>query len=271
MKIAFIGGGNMAAAMIGGMLQQHYHPADIAVIEVSAETRERLERELGVQAHATPTLAVPVADLLIMAVKPQQVRAAAKSIAPFLSDQLVITIAAGITTDTLSRWLGNYRNIVRAMPNTPALVRAGITALFAMPEVIATGRKAAGELLGAVGETVWVDDEHQLDAVTALSGSGPAYVFYFLEAMQEAGRKLGLSEATARKLSEQTFLGAAKLAIQSDETPEVLRARVTSKGGTTEAALQAMESSAVKTHLVTAIEAGAARSRELGHELGRIE
>jgi pyrroline-5-carboxylate reductase len=271
MKVAFIGGGNMAAAMIGGMLQQNYHAADIAVIDVSAEARERLGRELGVQAHATPALAVPVAELLIMAVKPQQVRDAAKSLGPFLSDQLVLTIAAGITTDTLSRWLGNYRNIVRAMPNTPALVRAGITALFAMSEVTTTGRTVAADLLGAVGETVWVDHEDQLDAVTALSGSGPAYVFYFLQAMQEAGRKLGLSEATARKLSQQTFLGAAKLALQSDETPEALRARVTSKGGTTEAALQVLESSAVKTLLVTAIEAGAARSRELGHELGRIE
>jgi len=261
----------MATAMIGGMLQQNHRAADICVIEVSAEARERLGRELGVQAHATPALAVPGADLVIIAVKPQQVRDAAKSVAPVLKDQLVITIAAGITAGTLSRWLGNYRNIVRAMPNTPALVRAGITALFAMAAVSTAGRKTASELLEAVGETVWVDNEEHLDAATALSGSGPAYVFYFLEAMQEAGRKLGLPEATARKLSEQTFLGAAKLAMQSDETPRALRARVTSKGGTTEAALQVMESSAISTHLVTAIEAAAARSRELGHELGRVE
>jgi pyrroline-5-carboxylate reductase len=152
MKVAFIGGGNMATAMIGGMLQQNYHAADIAAIEVAAEARERLGRELGVQAHATPALSVPGADLLIMAVKPQQMRDAAKSLAPFLRNQLVITIAAGITTDTLSRWLGNYRNIVRAMPNTPALVRAAISALFAMSEVSTAGQEAGRELLGAVGD-----------------------------------------------------------------------------------------------------------------------
>jgi pyrroline-5-carboxylate reductase len=261
----------MAAAMIGGLLQQGYPPADIAVVEVSAEARERLRRECGVQIHAAPDAPLPLAEVVIMAVKPQQMREAARTLVPFLSQQLLITIAAGITSEALSRWLGDYHNIVRAMPNTPALVRAGMSALFATPQVSTAGRETAERLLGAVGETVWVEQEQQLDAVTALSGSGPAYVFYFLEAMQEAGRMLGLSAATARKLSEQTFLGATQLARQSEDPPEVLRARVSSKGGTTEAALQAMEAGAIRSQLIAAIHAAAARSHELGRELGRAE
>jgi pyrroline-5-carboxylate reductase len=271
MRIAFVGGGNMAAAMIGGLLQQGFPAGDIAVVEVLAEARERLARDYGVEVHAAPDLAVPSADLVIMAVKPQQMREAARGLARSLANQLVVTIAAGITTGSLVSWLGGYRSIVRAMPNTPALVRVGMTGLFALSEVSAEGRQAAERLLRAVGKTVWVEEEGQLDAVTALSGSGPAYVFYFLEAMQEAGRVLGLADATARLLAEQTFLGASMLAAESEEAPELLRARVTSKGGTTEAALKAMENSGVKGHVIAAIQAAAARSRELGREYGRAD
>jgi pyrroline-5-carboxylate reductase len=171
----------------------------------------------------------------------------------------------------LSRWLGGYENIVRAMPNTPALVRAGITGLYAAAGVSTAGRDAAQRVMGAVGETVWVEEESQLDTVTALSGSGPAYVFYLLQAMEEAGQLLGLPDETVRRLSQHTVLGAAKLAVQSAEPPAALRARVTSKGGTTEAALARMEAAGVKASVIEAIRAAAVRSQELGRAFGETE
>ena len=270
MKITFIGGGNMAAAMIGGMLARGFAAADIQAVDVAQAARDRLATEFGVAAHTTADQAVSVSDVVILAVKPQHMAEAAKALRPLLGGQLVVTIAAGIRTGDLSRWLGGYRNIVRAMPNTPALVRAGAAGLYALPDVGASDRRSAQDILGAVGLTVWLDREEHLDAVTALSGSGPAYVFYFLEAMQEAGRAMGLPETASRVLSLQTLVGAAQLAAESTESPETLRARVTSKGGTTERALAKMQSNNVKQQLVAAICAAEARSRELGDEFGKV-
>ena len=186
-----------------------------------------------------------------------------------LRNQLVISVAAGIRSADLIRWLGGYNAVIRVMPNTPAQIRAGVSALFAAPGVSAQQRKQADDILTAVGTTVWLDEESQMDAVTAVSGSGPAYVFYFIEAMQQAARELGLSAEQARDLSLQTFLGASQLALQSVETPDVLRAQVTSKGGTTERALLSMETYGIKAAIVQALHAAADRSREMGDLLGK--
>jgi pyrroline-5-carboxylate reductase len=192
----------------------------------------------------------------------------ARHLRPLLSGQLLVTIAAGIRTGDLSRWLGGYPQVVRVMPNTPALVLAGVSALYAMPEVSADDRRRAEAVLTAVGTTLWVDREELMDAVTAVSGSGPAYVYYFMEGMIQAAAELGLSPEQARQLTLETFHGAALLARQSSESPDVLRARVTSKGGTTERALESLETDAVKQSVVRAILQAAERSRELGKDLG---
>lgn len=268
MKITFIGGGNMAKALIGGLIKRGYSPSKMHVVEVSKEKSAELHNEFGVR--ATPELAAAVAhaEVLILAIKPQQLQEVALQLAPTLAGQLVISIAAGIRTQDMARWLGTH-NIVRCMPNTPALIRSGVTALYAMPAVTPEQCHRAESILAAVGSTLWVDDEEMLDAVTAISGSGPAYVFYFIEAMQQAAYELGLDEAQARQLVLDTFLGASKLAESSQEDVAVLRGRVTSKKGTTEKALLSMEASQVKQSIVAAIHAAAARSRELGDELGK--
>ena len=269
MKIAFIGGGNMAIAIVGGLMQQGYAAAEIGVVEVIAAARERWAEQFKVQVFAQPTAALLAAPLLVLAVKPQQLADVAASIAGKLTNQLVISIAAGIRSTDLSRWLNGYQNIVRVMPNTPALVLAGISGLYAMPGVSAEDRAHAESILGAVGETVWVEQESDIDAVTAVSGSGPAYVFYFIEALEQAARDVGLNAATARQLAIATFTGASKLAAQSSEDAATLRARVTSKGGTTERALASMEADKIKAAISRAVTAAAERSRELGDELGR--
>jgi pyrroline-5-carboxylate reductase len=194
----------------------------------------------------------------------------AAALARRLDGQLVLSIAAGVRVADLSRWLGGHARIVRAMPNTPALVQAGIAGLYAPPAVNQDSRSQAEAVLRAVGGVVWVDDEQGLDAVTAVSGSGPAYVFYFIESLEAAGEALGLNAATARQLALQTFFGAAKLALESGEEPAVLRQRVTSKGGTTERGLATMEAESVKAAIGKAVEAAARRSAELGDELGRL-
>ena len=269
MKMAFIGGGNMATAMLSGLLQQGYQAADIGVVEVVAEARARLVEQFKVQAFATPTAALLAAPLIVFAVKPQLLADVARSIATALSRQLVISIAAGIRATDLSRWLDGHQNIVRVMPNTPALVQAGIAGLFALPAVSVDDRARAEALMRSVGEVIWVDNEEAIDAVTAVSGSGPAYVFYFIEALEQAALELGLSADAARKLSLYTFSGAAKLAQASGDGAAVLRARVTSKGGTTERALLALDQSEVKQKFVAAVLQAAERSRELGDEFGK--
>jgi pyrroline-5-carboxylate reductase len=269
MRITFIGGGNMASAIIGGLLQRSWDKAGLAVVEIVPAVREKLERDFGVRTFAAIDNAALDTDCVLLAIKPQQMREVAAQLAPLVSGKLVVSIAAGIRGSDLSRWLGGHPRIVRVMPNTPALVLAGVSGLYALPAVSGDDRKAAEAILGAVGECVWVEKEADIDAVTAVSGSGPAYVFYFIEALQAAARELGMSEAASRQLAIATFTGAAKLAAQSTEDTATLRARVTSKGGTTERAIASMEGDAIKAAIVRAVKAADARSRELGDELGR--
>ena len=209
---------------------------------------------------------VPV---IVLAVKPQQLSAVARALAPLLTNHLVISIAAGIQTMDISRWLGDYVHVVRAMPNTPALILAGVTGLYAMSGVTDEERDDAETILSAVGTTLWVSSEELLHAVTAVSGSGPAYIFYFIEAMQKAGQELGLDAAQARRLSIETFLGAARLADESGEDAALLRTRVASPGGTTERAITSMENDKVGNAIRRAIHASNLRSREMSAEFGK--
>lgn len=269
MKITFLGGGNMANALIGGLLNTGFEAGDIAVIELGAEARAKLEANYGVRCYAAPTTAALDCDAVLLAVKPQQMREACAPLLPYLKQQLIISIAAGLRLADLSRWLGGHDRLVRTMPNTPALIGAGVTGLYALPAVSEAERIGAERILQAVGSTLWVDDEAQMDAVTAVSGSGPAYAFLFIEALQEAAVQLGFTPEQARQLSIETALGAARLAAHSDEPASVLRERVTSKGGTTEAALHTMAERGVKAGIVAGILAAETRGRELGLQLGK--
>lgn len=270
MNITFIGGGNMASALISGLLQQGYAAKQIHVVEINAENREKVKHEFGVSATADLTSEIAESDAVLLSVKPQQLFELTQKLAPLLRNQLIISIAAGICATDIIRWLGGYQRVVRAMPNTPSLVRSGVAGLYANSNVSEQDRKNAESILAAVGSTLWVDEEEMLHAVTAISGSGPAYVFYFIESMQQAGIELGLTSAQARQLSLQTFAGASKLASVSDEDAAILRARVTSKGGTTEQAIQAMEKNAIKCKIIAAIHTASERSHEMSDEFGRI-
>ncbi|MBI4754182.1 MAG: pyrroline-5-carboxylate reductase [Betaproteobacteria bacterium] len=269
MKIAFLGGGNMGCALIGGLLQRGFVAADMHVVELLPQARERLQGTFGVACHDAVDDAVLACDVLVLAVKPQQMRAACAPLAGRLRSQLVVSIAAGIRLPDLARWLGGHRLLVRAMPNTPALIGAGVTGLYADAAVSAQQRSQAQSVLAAVGTTLWVDDEGQMDAVTAISGSGPAYFFHFIEALQQAARELGFSDEQARTLSLGTALGAAQLAAGSDEDVAVLRRRVTSKGGTTEAALASLAADGVAAAIGRAVRAAEQRGRELGEIMGK--
>jgi len=269
MKITFIGGGNMAVALIGGLRRQGYSAAAIQVVEPFAESREKLTGSFGVRCAAAVDAAALNCELLVLAVKPQQMREAVAPLVGKLNGQVVVSIAAGLRMADIARWLGGYGKLVRTMPNTPALIGAGITALCADPSVDREERGNAEKLLRAVGATLWVEDESLMDAVTAVSGSGPAYVFYFLEAMEAAGITLGFDAATARQLAVETFIGAAQLAAQSPETLATLRSRVTSKGGTTEAALNAFDANGVAEGIRRGVAAADTRGRELGDILGK--
>ncbi|MBL8473859.1 MAG: pyrroline-5-carboxylate reductase [Rhodocyclaceae bacterium] len=270
MKISFIGGGNMATALIGGLLERGCATAaDMQVVEIGAEARERLAQKFGVRAVAAADTQLLACDLLLLAVKPQQMREALAPLAGKLAGQIVISIAAGLRSVDLARWLGGYRRIVRAMPNTPALIGAGMTGLYADPSLNAAERSAAESVLAAVGSTLWIADETMMDAVTAVSGSGPAYLFHFIEALEAAARAQGFDAASARLLSLQTCLGAARLAAQSEDDPATLRAKVTSKGGTTEAALASLAADDLVAAMGRAVAAACARGRELGDLLGK--
>jgi pyrroline-5-carboxylate reductase len=269
MKIAFLGGGNMANAFLGGLRAKGFAASDISIIEKFPEARAKLVASYGVHASAEADAATAAADTLVLAVKPQDMKAALAPLAAIAKDKLVISIAAGVRIATLSRWLGGHSRIVRCMPNTPALIGAGITGLYAPPGVSEDERARAARILGAVGECVWVPDEALLDPVTAVSGSGPAYVFWFMEQMARAGESMGLAPDAARTLALHTVLGAAKLAAGSDEPPSVLRERVTSKGGTTAAALQVMADEGMAERLARAMRAASARGTELGDQLDR--
>ncbi|MDP4734037.1 MAG: pyrroline-5-carboxylate reductase [Limnohabitans sp.] len=266
--MAFIGGGNMASAIIGGLIRQGMRPDQFTVVEPFADTAAKLLNDFGITAipAASPTLAQ--ADLVVWAVKPQIFSEAAAPVMPHTRDALHLSVAAGIRTDSIGRWVGTDR-IVRCMPNTPALVGQGITGLFARPSVTPSDQTLVEQVIGTTGQFIWVQQESQLDAVTALSGSGPAYVFYFLEAMTEAGVGMGLSAEQAYQLAMATFSGASSLAAASTESPEVLRQRVTSKGGTTYAALTAMEAAGIKPAFIKAMQAAEQRARELGDEFGK--
>lgn len=268
-NISFIGGGNMAAAIIGGLIASGIAPRQIEVVEINADARAQLGARFGVNTRASLDEAV-LHPLLVLAVKPQTLPDVAATLAGRLSDQLVISIAAGVRLGDLSRWLGGHARLVRTMPNTPALVQAGITGLFAPAAVDHAARSQAEAVMRAVGGVVWVTEESQLDAVTAVSGSGPAYVFYAIEALEAAARAQGLSTETARQLALQTFFGAAKLALESGEEPALLRQRVTSKGGTTERGIAALQTAGLEAAFAQAVEAASRRSAELGDELGKL-
>ena len=268
MRLAFLGGGNMANALIGGLIARGFAAGDIAVIEISPAARERIAAH-GVHVGTAPDAASAKADTLVLAVKPQDARAALASVAASVHGKLVISLAAGLRLAALSRWLGGHRSIVRCMPNTPALVGAGIAGLYALPEVTAAERERAQRILGAVGEVIWLDDERLLDTVTAVSGSGPAYVFWFIEQLAQFAERSGIGKAEALKLATHTVLGSAKLAAESGEAPAELRVRVTSKGGTTEEALRVFEQEKLAERFTRALAAAAKRGGELGDELAK--
>ena len=266
-NIAFIGGGNMASAIIGGLLKRGAPANSLQVVEPLNEQRSKLKAQFGVQAREAPSADLASATLVVWAVKPQNFKDAALQTRFHTKAALHLSVAAGITSSSIAHWLGT-EHVVRAMPNTPALVGKGMTALFARPAVSATGRALADRVIKTTGERLWLDDEAQLDAVTALSGSGPAYVFYFIEAMIEAGGVMGLTREQAHKLAVGTFVGASALAKASDEPIEILRSRVTSKGGTTHAAITSMEQDNVKTLFMRAMHAAKQRAKEMGDEFG---
>jgi pyrroline-5-carboxylate reductase len=266
--IAFIGGGNMASAIIGGLIRQGMKPEQITVVEPFADTAAKLLADFGITALPAAGPALSQADLVVWAVKPQVFSEAAAPVMPHTRQALHLSVAAGIRTDSIGRWVGTER-VVRCMPNTPALVGQGMTALFPCASVTAADQQLVEQVIGTTGQYLWVTEESQLDAVTALSGSGPAYVFYFLEAMTEAGVGMGLSAAQAYQLAVATFSGASSLAAASTESPEVLRQRVTSKGGTTYAALTAMEAAGIKPAFIKAMQAAQVRAGELGDEFGK--
>ena len=265
--IGFIGGGNMASAIIGGLVRQGL-PADrITVIEPWAEARAKLLADFGITAHDAPGEALARVGTVVWAVKPQTFKEAALAARAHTTQALHLSVAAGIRSDSIAHWLGTER-IVRAMPNTPALVGKGMTALFARGGASEADRTLIEQVLAPTGDVLWVADEPQLDAVTALSGSGPAYVFYFIEAMTQAGTDMGLPPEQAHRLAVGTFVGASELARRSDEAPEVLRQRVTSKGGTTHAAISSLENDGVKAMFIAAMAAAQARAKVLGDEFG---
>ena len=267
-SIAFIGGGNMAGALIGGLLRSGWAPGSVLVVEPNATQREALRSRFGVQALEAATALLDDADCVVWAVKPQLFKAAALPCATHVAGALQLSVMAGIRSDAIAQAIGNER-VVRAMPNTPALIGQGMSGLYARPAVSAEERAAVERLLAPTGQTLWVAREEQLDAVTALSGSGPAYVFYVLEALISAGVDLGLSAAQSRQLALATLAGATTLARDADVPPEVLRQRVTSQGGTTQAAISTLDAADVKAAFARALQAAHRRAGELGDEFGR--
>lgn len=269
--IAFIGGGNMATAILGGLIRQGRAPASLLVIDPSEAQGQRLRETLGVQTAARAEeapQALAQARTVVWAVKPQQFKDAVGAVGPHTTQALHYSVMAGLRSQDIARLVGTPR-VVRAMPNTPALVGQGMTGLFARPEVSAEERERIEDLVTPTGQLMWVEQEADLDAVTALSGSGPAYVFYFIEAMMEAAQAMGLSAEQGRQLAQATFAGATALCGQSPDSPAVLRERVTSKGGTTYAALSHLETAGVKASFVAALRAAQQRALELGDEFGR--
>ncbi len=268
-KIGFIGGGNMASSLINGLIASGHAPEQIWVSDINPDTLTALKHDLNVNTSANNDDVINAADVVVLAVKPQTLGAVAQSIAALVRQKqsLVVSIAAGINQNSLSRWLGADTAIVRCMPNTPALVLTGATALHANDKVTAEQCDLAENILRAVGIALWVDDEAELDAVTAVSGSGPAYYFLLMEAMEKAALELGLSQETARLLVQQTALGAAKIALESAESPEQLRKRVTSPGGTTQRAIETFEQGGFTELVSKALHAARDRSIEMSKQM----
>jgi pyrroline-5-carboxylate reductase len=265
--LAFVGGGNMACAVIGGLIAAGHPASRMLVVEPYAAQAGVVHDKFGVRVDAAGGEFLAGADIVVWAVKPQVFAEAAKPCAAHVGGALHLSVMAGIRSDAIARATGSER-VVRAMPNTPALIGEGIAGLYARAAATDADRAAIERVLAPTGETLWVAQESDLDAVTALSGSGPAYVFFFIEAMVQAAADMGLDAAQGRRLAQATFKGATALARASDEAPETLRARVTSKGGTTYAAITSMEASGVKPAIVAALRAAQARARELGDEFG---
>jgi len=273
LSIAFIGGGNMAAALTAGLAGTVCPASRIHVIDINESSRRNFEA-LGMSTAAAPDETLARCAVWVYAVKPQSMKDVVASTQPWLRDSLIISIAAGIRGGDLARWLGTdgmpWGRVIRCMPNTPSLIGAGATGLAALPGVSDEDRALAGTILGAVGTTTWVDDESLLDAVTALSGSGPAYVFLFIESLIAGGLAVGLNQQQARELALATLSGATRLAAESSEPPSVLRERVTSKGGTTKAALDVFEAAGFRELVAQAMQAAAKRAHDMGEEFGRV-
>ena len=265
--LAFIGGGNMASAIIGGLVKSGRPGASIVVIEPFEAQRAKLAADFGVRAFASADAALAEAALVVWAVKPQLFTAAAAPCATHVASALHLSVMAGIRSEAITRATGSER-VVRAMPNTPALIGQGIAGLYARAGVSADEREQVEAVLAPTGQVLWVAREQDLDAVTALSGSGPAYVFYFVEAMVQAALDMGLTEAQGQQLALATFAGATSLAQMSSDSPALLRERVTSKGGTTHAAISALDACGVKAAFIAAMRAAEQRARELGDEFG---
>jgi len=269
-SIGFIGGGNMAASIIGGLIADGFPAEAIFVAEPNEEARSQLAARFGICTETDNNAIAKQVDVLLLAVKPQVIKDVAEQIATNVQNNksLVVSIAAGIRSSDLAGWLGGNVALVRSMPNTPALVQSGATGLFANAQVSESQREQAESILRAVGITVWLEDEAQIDAVTALSGSGPAYIFYVVEVMEKAGIKLGLDAITARRLAVQTAFGAAKLALESSDDPAVLREKVTSPGGTTERALSVLREGGLESLFMEALQSASDRAAELADQLG---
>ena len=268
--LTFIGGGNMASSLIGGLIADGWDPARIRVADSSTQRLQQLAEQFPITTTTSNSDAADQANVIVLAVKPQIIKSVAQELANIVSQQqpLVISIAAGIPAAALGNWLGKSAAIVRTMPNTPAMVQSGATALYANASVSEEQRSTAESILRAVGIAIWVENEAQMDAVTALSGSGTAYFFLFMEALQAAGQELGLPENTARLLTLQTAFGAAKMALESNEDAATLRHQVTSPGGTTEHAIRTFQEGGFETLISKALLAAAERSRELAAEFG---
>lgn len=263
-RLTFVGGGNMARSLIGGLLQRGVGAGQIRVVEPQPEARAALEREFAVSTHDRAGPAIADAHCVLLAVKPQVMRSVCGEISTALgTDTLLISIAAGIASGQLDRWLGGTRRIVRAMPNTPALLGLGATGLYANPACRVSDRELAAALLGAVGTCTWIEHEPLMDVVTALSGSGPAYAFLLAESMQAAAVELGLPASSARQLTAQTLLGAAQMLVTAGEPAEVLRQRVTSPGGTTQAAIETFERGGFRDLVLAALRAASERGAAL--------
>ena len=264
-KIAFIGGGNMARSLIGGMIATGVSNQNISVSEPKADLREKLNEDFGINASEENTAVAKGADVIVLAVKPQILQEVVTPLGSLVAEArpLLISVAAGVTCLSIERWVGGRPALIRVMPNTPALIGAGISALYANSNVGVDQRALAEKIMAAVGKTIWIKEESLMDAVTAVSGSGPAYFFYVMQAIYDAAVKEGLDTQTARLLSLETALGAARLAVDSSEDPGSLQAQVTSPGGTTEAAINVLNNSGVRDALQKAVSAARARGGEL--------